>query len=309
MSLRTANPGAGVELRTETAPKIKGERGLTTATHVILIVWSVITGLPILWVLMSSVKTDSEIFVDSWRPPAALQFDNYARAWNEAQFGNYFLNSLIVVGLSTVIVMIIGAMVSYVLARYQFVGRRVLNLAFVGAMALPVFLAVIPLFGVMKQLGASMQAAGLPFGVLGTYHGLIAVYVAYAMPFTVFFLTGFFASLPNELSEAAFIDGCGHFKTYFFVMLPLARPGIVSITIFNAVGLWNQYLLPLFLNNDNPGLYVVTQGLAKLAGDSQYGSDFSGLFAGLVISMAPVLILYVIFQKQIQAGMTAGALK
>lgn len=309
MTLTTAPPGSEVKLRTEQAPKISGERGLTAATHVILIVWSLIIGLPLLWVLLSSVKTDTEIFVDSWRLPQALQFENYARAWTDSQFGTYFLNSLIVVGCSTAIVMILGSMVSYVLARYQFVGRRALNLAFIGAMALPVFLAVIPLFGVMKQLGTSMEAAGLPFGMLGTYHGLIAIYVAYAMPFTVFFLTGFFASLPRELDEAAFLDGCGHYRTYFYVMLPLARPGIVSITIFNAVGLWNQYLLPLFLNNDNPELYVVTQGLAKLAADAGYAADFSGLFAGLIIGLAPVLVLYVIFQKQIQAGMTAGALK
>src|SRR5690606_1570675 len=205
-------------------------------------------------------------------------------AWScdSSKFGTSFITSFIVVGCSTLIVMVLGSMVSYVLARYQFVGRRALNIAFIGAMALPVFLAVIPLFGVLKQLGAS-----LPFGMLGTYHGLIAVYVAYAMPFTVFFLTGFFAALPGELSEAAFIDGCGHFKTYFHVMLPLARPGIVSITIFNVVGLWNQYLLPLFLNNDNPSLYVVTQGLAKLAADAGYAADYSGLFAGLVIGMAP----------------------
>lgn len=309
MTLSIAPPGTELKLRTEIAPKSKGEKGLTIATHVILIAWSLITGLPLLWVLMSSVKADAEIYVDSWRPPAVLRFENYGRAWTEAHFSDYFINTLIVVGFSTAIVMILGSMVSYVLARYQFVGRRVLNLAFIGAMAVPLFLAIIPLFGVMKQLGLSMQAAGLPFGMLGTYHGLIAVYVAYAMPFTVFFLTGFFASLPGELSEAAFIDGCGHFRTYFYVMLPLARPGIVSITIFNALGLWNQYLIPLFLNNDNPSMYVMTQGLAKLAADAGYASDTSGLFAGLIIGMAPVLILYVIFQKQIQAGMTAGALK
>lgn len=266
-------------------------------THVVLIVWSLLTAVPILWVLASSLKTDNEIFVDSWKPPAVLRFDNYARAWGEASFGTYFLNSLIVVGASVVIVMVLGAMVSYCLARYDFVGKSALSYLFIAAMAVPIFLAVVPLFGVVKQLG-----------LLNTYQGLIAVYVAYAMPFTVFFLTGFFATLPKEISEAAFVDGAGHYATFFRVMLPMARPGLVSIAIFNALGLWNQYLIPLFLNTDQ-SKFVITQGLATMASEAGYASDFSGLFAGLIIGMAPVLVLYLVFQRQIQSGMTAGALK
>nr|WP_239579065.1 carbohydrate ABC transporter permease [Microlunatus panaciterrae] len=188
-------------------------------------------------------------------------------------------------------------MVAYCLARYEFPGRTILRYAFIGAMAVPLFLAIVPLFGVVKG-----------FGLLNTYHGLIAVYVAYAMPFTVFFLTGFFSTLPKEISEAAFVDGAGHYRTFFSVMLPMARPGMISIGIFNALGLWNQYLIPVFLVTDE-SKFVVPQGLAILAATAGYRSDFSGLFAGLMIGMAPVLVLYLIFQKQIQSGMTAGALK
>ena len=297
MTLVAAPPGETVKLRTETTATKGGAGGIAVLTHVVLIVWSLVTAIPVVWVLMSSLKTDNEIFVDSWRPPATLQFGNYARAWTESQFSSYFLNSFIVVTSATVIVMVLGSMMSYCIARYTFPGRAVLNYAFIGAMAVPIFLAVVPLFGVMKQLQ-----------LLNTYHGLIAVYVAYAMPFTVFFLTGFFATLPKELSEAAFIDGAGHYRTFFFVMLPLARPGLISIGIFNALGMWNQYLIPLFLNNDT-SKYLVTQGLAKMAAEAGYAADFSGLFAGLIIGMLPVLFLYLVFQRQIQSGMTAGALK
>ena len=184
MTIVAAPPGQTVELRTETKTEKGGTGGITIATHAVLIIWALVTAIPVLWVLMSSLKTDNEIFVDSWRPPASLQFENYARAWTESQFSSYFLNSFIVVSAATIIVMVLGAMMSYCLARYTFRGRAVLNLAFIGAMAVPIFLAVVPLFGVMKSLG-----------LLNTYHGLIAVYVAYAMPFTVFFLTGFFATL------------------------------------------------------------------------------------------------------------------
>jgi N-acetylglucosamine transport system permease protein len=298
VTLTAPAPGREIAHPVETAPRRSGEHGLSIFTHFFLIGWSIITGLPILWVLMSSVKSDNEIFVDSWKPPAMLRFDNYARAWTDANFSQYFFNSFLIVACAVVIVMVLGSMMSYGLARYDFPGKTVLNYAFIGAMAVPIFLAVVPLFGVMKQLG-----------VLNTYHGMIAVYVAYAMPFTVFFLSGFFATLPKEISEASFIDGAGHFRTFFYVMVPMARPGIISIGIFNALGMWNQYLLPLFLNNEDPNKYVVTQGLAKMAADAGYASDFSGLFAGLIIGMAPVLILYLLFQKQIQSGMTAGALK
>lgn len=298
MTLTTAAPGATVELRTEQTGEKGGAGGIVALTHVVLITWSLITAIPVVWVLMSSLKTDNEIFVDSWRPPASLQFSNYSRAWNESQFSQYFFNSLIVVVSATAITMVLGSMMSYCLARYTFPGRGVLNLAFIGAMAVPIFLAVVPLFGVMKQLS-----------LLNTYHGLIAVYVAYAMPFTIFFLTGFFATLPKELTEASYMDGAGHYRTFFLVMLPLARPGLISIGIFNALGMWNQYLIPLFLNNEDASKYVVTQGLAKMAADAGYAADFSGLFAGLIIGMLPVLILYLVFQRQIQSGMTAGALK
>lgn len=274
-----------------------GDRALAPIAQIVLIIWSLVTLLPVLWVFASSLKTDNEIFVESWRLPKVLMWQNYARAWNESGFASYFLNSVIIVGCSVVLVMVLGSMVSYCLARYEFPGRKLLLGLFVGANAVPMFVALVPLFGIMRGLE-----------LLGTYRGMIAVYTAWALSFTVFFLTSFFRALPKEVYEASFVDGAGHFKTFFLVMLPMARPGLVSIGIFNTVGLWNQYLIPLFLNPD-PSRYVITQGLAKMAADAGYRSDFSGLFAGLVIGMAPVLILYFIFQKQIQTGMTAGAVK
>lgn len=302
-----------------TTPKAAGGGPLTAITHVILIAWALATAIPILWVLGSSVKTDNEIFIQSYRLPEwPWKFENYARAWSVSNFSQYFLNSLIVVGCSVIIVMLLGSMVSYCLARYDFRGRKPLTVLFIAANAVPILVAMVPLYGVMKEgivIGGFRWPGVFRIPVLakipliGTYHGLILVYVAFALPFTVFFLMAFFKSLPKEIFEAAFVDGAGHFRTFFLVMLPMARPGLISIGIFNALGLWNQYVIPLFINNDNPQMYVVPQGLAKMAAEAGYASDFSGLFAGLVIGMAPVLILYLIFQKQIQQGMTAGALK
>ncbi|GAB2570994.1 sugar ABC transporter permease [Paractinoplanes abujensis] len=259
--------------------------------------WAVVTALPLLWAVVSSFKSDNEILNEPWSPPSALHFENWARAWNEASIGRYFLNSLIVVGGALILTMLLGSLVAYALARYEFRGNRVIYYVFVAAMFFPVFLALVPLFFVVQQLG-----------LLGTYPGLILVYTAYAVPFTVFFLHSFFRTLPGEIAEAAFLDGCSHGAVFFRVMLPLARPGLFAVGIFNFLGLWNQYLLPLVLNPD-PDRYVLAQGLAALSVSQGYRSDWSGLFAGLTIAMLPVLIAYVAFQRHIRAGMTAGAVK
>ena len=261
-----------------------------------LFAWAVVTTLPLLWAVVSSFKTDDEILNQPWALPASPQFDNWSRAWTSASIGRYFLNSLIVVGGALVLTMVLGSLVAYALARYEFRLNRPIYYTFVAAMFFPVFLALVPLFFVVQQLG-----------LLGTYPGLILVYAAYAVPFTVFFLHAFFRTLPTEIAEAAFIDGCSHLGV-FRVLLPLARPGLVAVGIFNFLGLWNQYLLPLVLNPD-PDRYVLAQGLAALSVSQGYRSDWGGLFAGLTIAMLPVLIAYVAFQRHIRAGMTAGAVK
>jgi N-acetylglucosamine transport system permease protein len=262
-----------------------------------MLAWAVVTALPLLWAVVSSFKSDDEILDHPWSLPSTPRFDNWSRAWTSADIGRYFLNSLIVVGGALVLTMLLGSLVAYALARYQFPGHRILYYVFVAAMFFPVFLALVPLFFVVSKLG-----------LLGTYQGLILVYAAYAVPFTVFFLHAFFRTLPTEIAEAAFLDGCSHGAVFFRVMLPLARPGLTAVGIFNFLGLWNQYLLPLVLNPD-PNRYVLAQGLANLSVSQGYRSDWGGLFAGLTIAMLPVLIAYVAFQKHIRAGMTAGAVK
>ncbi|BAL87568.1 putative ABC transporter permease protein [Actinoplanes missouriensis 431] len=265
--------------------------------HLAMFSWAVVTALPLIWAVVSSLKTDEEILNSPWAPPSSPRFDNWARAWTAASIGRYFLNSMIVVGGALVLTMLLGSLVAYALARYPFRGNRIVYHTFVAAMFFPVFLALVPLFFVVRQLG-----------LLGTYPGLILVYSAYAVPFTVFFLHAFFRTLPGEVAEAAFLDGCSHGAVFFRVMLPLARPGLVAVGIFNFLGLWNQYLLPLVLNPD-PDRYVLAQGLAALSVSQGYRSDWSGLFAGMTIAMLPVLVAYVAFQRHIRAGMTAGAVR
>jgi ABC-type glycerol-3-phosphate transport system permease component len=164
-------------------------------------------------------------------------------------------------------------------------------------LAFPIFLAIVPLFFVLKG-----------FGVLNTLPGLILTYVAFALPFTVFFLYGFFKSLPKEVAEAAAIDGAGLWRTFFQIMLPMARPGIASVAIFNFLGLWNQFLLPVAINTQ-PKNYVLSQGMASFASQAGYSVNFGSLFAAVVITVLPVLATYIVFQRQLQGSVSPSLLK
>ncbi|MEC3979022.1 carbohydrate ABC transporter permease [Amycolatopsis sp. H20-H5] len=263
--------------------------------HLAMMSWAVVTALPLLWVVFSALKSNKEILTSPWSLPSRPHLDNFGRAWTEASIGRYFLNSIVVVGGALILTITVGSLAAYVLARYSFRGNRFIYYLFVTSMFFPMLLALVPLFFTVQRLG-----------LLSTHLGLILVYAAYATPFTIFFLHAFFGTQPTSVAEAAFMDGCSHAGVFFQVMLPMARPGIVSVAIFNFLGLWNQYLLPLVLNPD-PEKYVLSQGLAALSTSQGYRSDWSGLFAGLTIAMLPVLVAYVAFQRYIQVATTSGA--
>ena len=272
-------------------------RWSAVSTQTVLIGWAVTVIFPMIWMIYSSFKTDQELFFSPWAPPVELQWDNFARAWTKAHVGDYLLNTLIVVVPALLLTLIISAMAAYVLARFEFVGRRFLFYMFLSGMLFPVFLALVPLFNLVNQLK-----------MLNTFYGLILVYIAYSLPFTIFFLTGFFKTLPTEIEESAIMDGANPYQVFFKVMLPMASPGLISMGIFNFLGMWNQYILPLVLISDE-SKYMLSQGLAFMLFKQFYENDWSALFAALTIIMVPTLIVYITFQKQIQDGITTGALK
>ncbi|WP_371655257.1 MULTISPECIES: carbohydrate ABC transporter permease [unclassified Streptomyces] len=281
------------------AKKEKKSEGvvLNVFSHGVLILWAFMVVIPLLWAVMASFKDDNSILSTPWALPDKLHFDNWSRAWTQAHMSDYFVNTILVVGGSLIGTLLLGSMAAYVLARFDFPGNRFIYYLFIGGMSFPIMLALVPLFYVMNNLS-----------LLNTTHGLILVYIAYSLPFTVFFLTSFFRTLPTSVAEAAMIDGASHTRTFFQVMLPMARPGLISVGIFNFLGQWNQYMLPTVLNTD-PDKRVLSQGLVELATSQGYKGDWSGLMAGLVMAMLPVLAAYIVFQRQVVAGLTAGALK
>ena len=244
---------------------------------------------------------------------------NYDKAWVGSRFSRYFVNSIKVVSISLAFILLLGSMAAYVLARFEFRGRQLVYLLFVSGLLIPMQLILIPLFFQFSDMSEAMtrmfappvRALGLgtlTISLHDSHAGLILIYVAASLPFTVFTLTAFFRTLPNEVREAAKVDGASEYRTFFSVMMPLAKPGLVTVAIFNFLGLWNEYMFGLvFLSTDD--LKTLPLGLASISMQAQYKSDFGLLFAGLVIAMLPTFVVYLIMQEKLTKGITLGAVK
>lgn len=257
---------------------------------------------PMIWMAYSSLKSDAAIFLQPFALPAInqLQFDNYSRAWREASFSSYFVNSAIVTVASVGAILTLGAMAAYALARFYHPMGKFIFWIFLSGLMIPVQLSIIPVF-------FELRSAGL----LNSKLSLIMVYTANGLPFAIFILAGFFRSLPRSLYEAALIDGCGEFAAFWRVLLPLARPGLVTVAIFQFIGVWKEYFFAFMLTGgDVTGqAQTLPLGLANLSITAQYHSDYGMLFAGLMLATVPIFILYLALQKQLVKGVTAGALK
>lgn len=253
--------------------------------------------IPVLWVVMASFKSTDQLFANPWSLPTGISFVNYVGAWKEEGLGQGFLNSVIACLGTLVILLPIGAMAAYVLTHFQFRGRNFLSLMFMGGMMFPNFLTVVPLYFQMVALKGA-----------DTMWGLIIAYVAYSLSFTVFVLSGFFAGIPGELAEAAQLDGCSESATFWKVMWPLARPGVLVVGIFNAIGLWNEYPLAVILMSSAQNRTLPLK-IADMALSQQYQSNWGYLFAGLVLSMLPVVLVYIFTREKVHQAMIAGALK
>lgn len=286
--------------RTKDRKREPGELGIVIGSHIVLIFWSLIVVLPLVWTFFSSSRSTSEIFKGPWEMPHDFFGNlsrNFSSAWNDSGLGRDLLNTVIVVTIALVLVMALGSMCAYSLARFPFRGSRFIYYLILAGNTFPIFLAIVPLFFVLKNIG-----------LLNTFPGLILTYVAFAFPFTVFFLYPFFRSLPAEIMEAAELDGAGDWRTFVQVMLPMAKPGIAAVAIFNFLGLWNQFLLPVALNTNQQN-YVLSQGMYNFVSSAGYEVNYGAMFAGVVITVVPVLIAYILFQRQLQGSLSQGTSK
>jgi ABC-type glycerol-3-phosphate transport system permease component len=257
---------------------------------------------PMLWVAYSSLKADDAIFRDTFALPSfgALQTGNYTRAWTEAHFGDYFANSVMVTATSVVLIVALGSMAAYALARFHHPAGKLVFGLIVAGLTIPAQLAVVPLFFELRAVG-----------LLNSKTGLILVYTANGLPFAIFILAGFFRSLPRSLYEAAIVDGCGEFEAFWKVLLPLARPALVTVAIFQFIGVWKEYFYAFMLvSGDASGsASTIPLGLANLSIAAEYRTEYGMLFAGIMLVTVPILVVYVALQRHIVRGIAAGALK
>ena len=249
------------------------------------------------WVVYTSVKTNTEFFASTWALPAKIQWGNYAYAWANAEIGSYFFNTVYITILATFGSLILAAMAAYVLARVVFPFRQLLFYFFLAAMMVPPMLYLFPLFVQMRHMHLT-----------NSHIGLALLYIAMGLPFSIFVLTGFFKTLPTEMEEAALIDGASPWKTFWLIMLPLAKPGLITVFIFNYIYFWNEFFWSLILLRSGK-LYTLARGLQTLFWNMSTQSRWTELFAGLVIVMLPLIILFILLQDRITEGLTVGAIK
>ena len=277
----------------------KSKRGLglisTNIMRLLLLIWTVAVLFPLIWTGYSSLKDNKAFYANVWALPKVLHFENYYNAWVTSHFANYFFNSLIVVVASLSISLIISSMAAYALSKYNFFGSKFLLLFFLAGTMVPAMVSFIPLFFLAQSIHLT-----------GSLYGIILVYSFTSLSFAIFLIYGFMKKIPDALTEAATIDGCSYYSTFFKIVLPLSKPGLIIAGIMNGMNFWNEYVVAItFLNKEE--MYTVPVGISNLSGQMQYRTDFGALFAGLIIGMVPVLILYIIFQKQLQDGMAVGS--
>lgn len=265
--------------------------------YIILGAWSLFTIFVFLWICVTSLKTNRELFVNVWGLPKILQFKNYIAAWTQIKLGSFFLNSVGVVISAVIVILVLSAPASYILSRVKFRGSNLITTAFIAGIGIPVPLLFIPLFIILTKIK-----------LINSLPGLALIYVAVSIPFTVYMLTGFFGSLPQELEDAAVVDGCTDIQVFSKVMLPLASPGLITAAIFNFIFLWNEYQLALVFLND-PNSRTLSLGLYNLSESLQYSGDWVGMMAAVIIVVFATIILYLVLSERMIAGITMGAIK
>lgn len=269
--------------------------------HLLLIAGAVIMVMPFGWMISTSLKSQSEVF--SYPPqwiPSTLLWENYARAWQAAPFGRYFLNSLMVAGAVTLGTLATSSLAAFAFARIRFPGRDPLFAVYLSSMMIPHQMTIIPSFLVLRNLGDLSPALGLD-----SYFALIAPFVASA--FGVFLLRQSFLTIPNELEDAATLDGCGKLGFLWRIMIPLSRPALATLALFTFMANWNSYLWPLIVTNNND-MRTVQIGLRYFVGQ-EGGSQWGLLMAAAVFVTLPVVFVYLIVQKQFVQGIAGTGIK
>ena len=277
--------------------------------YVVLIALVIVIIVPVAWVFLASVKQNSEFYGNPWALPASFYWQNFVDAWTAAKMGEYMLNSVIVTALALALLLVIALPAAYCLSRFRFRGSALLNTCFMAGLFINVNYIVVPIFLMLKDGDVWLKKVfGSPF-LLNNLFVLALVYASTALPFTIYLLSGYFATLPHDFEEASYIDGAGYGTTMMKVIFPMAQPSIITIILFNFLSFWNEYIISMTLMSSSTGQKTLPVGLLNLMQASQSKAEFGRMYAGLVLVMLPTLILYMCVQKKLTQGMTVGGLK
>lgn len=266
----------------------------TGVIHVLLLLYTVICLYPVYFSLISSLKKNEDIFATPFELPTRLYWQNYMTAFELGNIFRYFLNTLLLAGCTVILSALVGALAAYVLAKFRFRFQGTVLIYFVSGLMIPIQAVIIPLAYIFGR-----------FHWNDNYPVLILLFTAFSIPMTVFILTGFTKSIPTELEEAAVMDGCGAFRTFWHIVFPLTMPAIATASTFNFIQTWNNLLFPLiFIKNKN--LSTISVGLLSFFGERT--TDYGAITAAAVITIIPPII-YLLFQEKVEKGLTAGAVK
>ncbi len=287
----------------------KGEPLFKAFIYVALITLAVLIIVPVAWVFLASIKQNSEFYGNPWALPAGFYWQNFVNAWNAASMGSYMVNSVIVTALSLALLLVVALPAAYCLSRFQFTGRKLLNTCFMAGLFINVNYIVVPIFLMLKDGDAFLKTTLGSAMLLNNLFVLAVVYASTALPFTIYLLSGYFATLPHDFEEAAYIDGAGYGATMVRIIFPMAQPSIITIILFNFLSFWNEYIISMTLMSSAKGQKTLPVGLLNLMQAQQSSAEYGILYAGLVLVMLPTLVLYICVQKKLTQGMTVGGLK
>ena len=275
-----------------------GKRYSVAAGYTLVGLWVLFTFILISWVVFASFSTSQEIFSDHmFKFVSGFHFDNYVKAWSTQRVSVFFMNSLLYTLASCTAIVVISAPAAYVLSRFKFKGNALLQNMFATGLGIPLIMVIMPLFGLVSQLHLTNNRILIIF-----------LYTAMNIPFGVFYLSAFFRNLSPSYEEAAAIDGCNPIAAFWIIIFPLAQPGIVTVSIFNFITVWNEYFMSLIFAN-RTAVRPVAVGLYNMIQSMRYTGDWGGMFASVVIVFLPTFILYLFLSERVIAGVTSGAIK
>lgn len=280
-----------------------------TAVYLVFIILAIMVLVPVLWVLLASVKQNAEFYGNPWTLPEGIYFQNFIDAFQTAQMGEYMLSSAIVTVLALALVLVVALPAAYCLSRFNFWGNNVLNALFMAGLFINVNYIVVPIFLMLRDGDNILKNIFGSGFLLNNLFVLALVYAATALPFTIYLLSSYFAGLPHDFEEAAYIDGAGYFGTMVKIMFPLAKPSIITVILFNFLSFWNEYIISMTLLSKADGTRTLPVGLMNLMQGQQAKAQYGIMYAGLVLVMLPTLILYISVQRKLTEGMTVGGVK